>query len=142
MVMPRHSRYSDSMLLGLGLSPVGRYLPDFVSKDSDLVEMLKWSKGDFANIIDAIFDGSHVNIFDKLTSSSTPAHVKEFINNFLMKRISVVPSHYNDDEAFDSIIPRSLQTSAELSPYLDKLRSLVQEARKPSVNSSSSDTPS
>lgn len=133
------SRYTDSMLRGLGLSPIYNDLPNFVPSDNCLQELLQWSKGDFANIIDYIYDGEHVNSFDLLTSTNTPQYVRDFINNFLMKRIQVVPSMLNDDDAFDSIIPRSAQTASELSPYLGKLKSIVSDFRKQSVSDSKTD---
>lgn len=130
MVTFRYSRYSDEMLRGLGICPDHRGKPDFIPNDKDAQELVYWFKGDFGNIIDTIFDGSPVNLFDKLTSTNTPDHVKNFINNFLMKRIQSVPSSMSDDEAFASIIPRRAQTSAELQPYLGRLKDIVSDFRK------------
>ena len=96
------------------------------------LKQLSMVKGGFANVIDLLFDssdGSLDNCISKYVGENAPECVKSFIQNILMAPVQPLTSAATDDIAFDMIIPRSAQTSAEMQPYLDRMRSIVSDAR-------------
>lgn len=137
---PKFCRYTPSMLRSLG------YIFDFSSNRllviPDEVESRFQSEifayGGFKDIIKTLFADSRHPEFETLVTENSSPEVVSFVNNFLMKQIDFVPASSSDDEAFDMIIPRSVQSEAELRPYLDNLKQFISESRKSSVDESSS----
>lgn len=140
---PKYCRYSSAMRSSLG------YSVDFSNvrhlRTSSLVASSRaselFSYGNFKGIILELFSDSRTPEFDNLLTQNSSPEVVNFVNNFLFKEIQTLPPAVSDEEAFATIIPRSVSTDAELAPYLDKLRGVISEARS-RLNSASNETSS
>ncbi|UPW41322.1 hypothetical protein [Sigmofec virus UA08Rod_4124] len=122
------SRYSLNQLKSLG------YCTTYCNNQVDLRTEDSRSKiqqivfGQFKNVIDVIFsssDGSLDFSPSSLITENTPDSVRLFLQNFLFQNVTPARSAPDDASALDMLIPRSVQTSSELVPYLNKIRSYV-----------------
>lgn len=134
----KYRRYSVSDMVSLGYSPHFANCTAMRSTAQDSSKSEIFAYGNFKSIIKILFSDidSRPGLDGTLTSSTSP-EVVNFVNNFLMREIRCQPPLRSDDDAFNSIIPRSVQTESELRPYLDNLKQFISEARS---NLSSSDS--
>lgn len=137
---PKYCRYTPSMLRSLGYEydfSLNRLLciPD---EAHALTQSEIFAYGGFKEIIKILFSDSRHPEFEALVTENSSPEVLSFVNNFLMKQINSVPASASDEDAFNMIIPRSVQTESELRPYLDNLKQFISESRKTVSNESSS----
>lgn len=129
---PSICRYSKVQFKSLGLTD---RFNDCVVSPIDKTEhekQLSFVKGKFANVIDLLFDscdGSLDNCVSKYVGENAPECVRSFVNNILLSPVQALPPAGSDDVALEMIIPRSVQTSAEMQPYLDNFRQIVSDAQ-------------
>lgn len=141
----KYCRYSDSMLLSLGLRPENTPADDFeapVNCPYPSVDMVEIARGKFGQILDVLYtskDGDLDNAVKTLVSESAPIEIQSFVKNVLMCPLTPLKSAPDDATAFDMIIPRSAQTSRELIPYLDVIKNEVSAARERYLNSHKSE---
>lgn len=130
------SRYSAAQYRGLGYKPSDA--DTCLSRESrDRLDQIV--KGQFKEVIDIIFsstDGSLDSNPAALISPSAPLEVQTFAKAFLLQNINPAKAAPDDDTAFDMLVPRSVQTTAELAPYIDYIRNEVTSKLQ------SNDTPS
>lgn len=106
----------------LGLTPNVENVRIIFPNDRDEINQLVYGK--FRNILELIFSSQGTeldDIFKISISENAPDSVKMFANNMLAA-VHALPASPNDDVAFDTIIPRAIQTSSEFQPYLDYMR--------------------
>lgn len=135
----RQSRYTDKQFRSLGYDPDYK-ARSFANQDAPESQSEINFLSQFRNVLEVIYsskdgklDYSPVQI-----SENAPESVRTFINNTLMSDIPSIQSAPDDDTAFDLLVPRSVQTSAEFAPYRDKLINIVSEYRdRVSQNNSS-----
>lgn len=125
-------RFTKNQLKKLGYPITEHYkvVEDYAHNASRLSQIVK---GKFANIIDVIFtakEGALNNLIDLQTSENTPPSVKMFIQNVMMADIPAVASAPDDETALDALIPRSVQTSAEIAPFVDFIKDKVCDIRQ------------
>lgn len=130
------------MFVSLGLTDEYNDQPVPVMSDFEKASMDAFAYGDYKTIIQTLFkDGfSYGDLQRVVTQNSDPA-VVSFVNNFLFKELDALPSCTTDEDAFASIIPRSVSTEAELRPYLDNLKNFIKEYREANSSSSDPETP-
>lgn len=124
-------RYSRSQFESMGLSD------EFNGQSYDLLyrgncDMKKIARGKFGEILDVLYDSNETSLDNNLralVSENAPDHVKAFVNNVLLCDVPALRAAPDDETAFNCLIPRSAQTSRELAPYLDTIRSLISEKR-------------
>ena len=136
-MLREHCLYTDAQLKRMGFNPDNFNHPVCLP-DSNKEDVLSFVKGKFANVIDAIFtstDGSLDNVLAMSVSEHAPQSVQTFIRNVLMCDVQAVQAAPDDETAFDTLIPRSAQSSAEIAPYLDSLRQIVSDARERAMSS-------
>lgn len=138
-MLPSRSRYTLKQLRSLGYSgPDDGYPVCIASDNRDDIDAIV--KGKFKNIIDVIFDsndGSLQNKINDLVSENSPASVRMFVQNFLFQPVEALQSAPDDQSALDMLIPRSVQTSAELAPYISSLTKMVGDAIQKSKDNDS-----
>lgn len=129
--MIRKSRYTDAQLISLGYSPeVNKYSVCLLSSDAH-IKRKQIVLGAFANVINVLFsssDGSLDNNINSLVTENCPPSVRTFLEKFLCQPVKPLPSAPDAATAFDLIIPRSVQSSADLAPYIDNMRTIVKTA--------------
>lgn len=126
----KYCRYSEKALKNLGV-PV--HSMNFNKVDKDDSRYIDMAIGNFKNIIDIIYsssDGSLDNDISKLNSMNLPPEVKQFISSILSNETPAFPAAGTSDVAFDSIIPRSVQTTSELQPYIRRVQNYISERRE------------
>lgn len=132
----KYCRYSDSMLISLGLRPENTPSDDYevsVNCPYSSVDMIEVARGKFGQILDVLYtskDGDLDNSVKTLVSESAPIEIQSFVKNVLMCPLKPLKAAPDDASAFDMIIPRSAQTSRELIPYLDVIKNEVSAARQ------------
>ncbi len=125
-------RYTKDQLKSLGYVPVhnNKVMEDYNHNQSRRFAIVK---GKFANIIDILFDakdGYLDNLQTIQSSENTPIEVRMFIQNVMSVDIPSLKSAPDDDAAFESLIPRSVQTSSELAPYISYCKDKFSELRQ------------
>lgn len=133
----KYCRYSKQQLNSLGLSGQFNDQKILVDYEFDKIQTEKLVKGQFKNIIDTLYtstDGSLDNNVRQFVSESSPSSVKSFIQNVLLCDVQSLRSAPDDETAFNCLIPRSAQTSSELAPYIDYIKSTIKVARSDSSN--------
>lgn len=121
------SLYSNAQMISLGLAPNDHpnyrvVLPD-ISDIHDLVY------GKFGNILEVIFSSKGTQLDDLLkitVSENAPESVRNFASN-LLSSVPALAASPNDDIAFETIVPRSIQSASEFEPYLDSMRQKYDE---------------
>lgn len=113
--------YTDTQMLSLGHrpNPLNIYV---ILPEKDEIRDLVYGK--FKNILEIIFssEGTQLDdVFKVSISENAPESVRMFAQN-MMAAVQALPAMPNDDIAFDTIVPRSVQTSSEFQPYLDYMR--------------------
>lgn len=131
------SRYTESQYKGFGYncSDEDYFLPPQSREEQENIVL-----GQFKNIIKVLFsssDGSLDSNPASLLTENSPEPVRVFAQNFLLKELPAARSAPDDDTAFDMLIPRSAQTSVELAPYVDFLKSEISSK----LNQNGEDTP-
>lgn len=136
-------RYTPEMFQALGLNPDARQFHVMTVTEEDLQRQRLFAYGDFEAIIKTLFDNPDARPgFDNLLSENSAPEIVSFVNNFLMKEIQTIPPMQSDEDAFASIIPRSVQTEGELRPYLDNLKKFISENRPKPQTDVTSEQPS
>lgn len=127
------SRYTDAQLRSLGYNPDTRkYITNLASSDN-YVKNRSALLGRFKNVIDVLFDSSDGALDSNpasLIGENAPESVKTFAKNVLLCDVQAFRAAPDDETAFNMLIPRTAQTSAELRPYLDGIRNYISERRQ------------
>lgn len=114
--------YTPTQMKSLGLTPNVENVYVIFPTDRDEINELVYGK--FRNILELIFSSKGTeldDVFKVSISENAPESVKMFAQN-MMAAVQALPASPNDDIAFDTIIPRAVQTSAEFQPYLEYMR--------------------
>lgn len=136
-MLTSHTQYSKSQLAHLNIKC------NFNDTVPHLLSVSNWKQrqeivlGAFKNVCDIIFnakDGSLQFTPDMLINENSPDIVKRFATNFLFANIPEVTRAPDDETAFNLLIPRQYQTSAELAPYREKLVDIISTYRKSAQN--------
>lgn len=117
------SLYTPQQMRVLGLSPNNH--PNYRIVLPDISDIRDLVYGKFSNILEVIFSSKGTQLDDLLkvtVSENAPESVRNFCNN-LLTAIPSLQSSPNDDIAFDTIVPRSVQSASEFEPYLNVMRS-------------------
>lgn len=125
----KHCRYSDDQLRSLGLSPETLDYKVNLVEDGARETIESMIFGQFKSVIELLFGSKDGNLdyqaFRDVTSNSSPV-VQQFAANILLRDITPVDfGDMTDDQIFDTLIPRSMQSQGDISPYLDKLKDVV-----------------
>lgn len=130
----KYLRYTPEQLRSMGYNHI--YLNDLTPRHTE--ESLlrckneqEFVKGKFAEAIDILFDstdGKLDNSIQKFVSESCPHTLRSFVQNVMMCDVRAVQSAPDDNAAFEALIPRHLQSSHELAPYMDFLKGKVSES--------------
>ena len=122
-------RYSKKILAALGqlhsepFTPVDEPEPLLPSNDMNVVAC-----GRFKEIIDTIFtrdDGSLPNALSVVLTDNTPDSVKQFVRNVLSSDMVAMKPAADDDVAFATLLPRSMQCGSGLDEYRSMLTSAI-----------------
>lgn len=122
-------RYSKKILVALGqlhsepFRPVDEPEPLLPSNDMNVVAC-----GRFKEIIDTIFtrdDGSLPNSLSVVLTDNTPDSVKQFVRNVLSSNMVAMKPAVDDDVAFATLLPRSMQCGSGLDEYRSMLTSAI-----------------
>lgn len=128
----KYCRYSPDSLRVLSGSPHFNNCTEMPFTDLDKAKQDLFSFGNYKSIICTLFsDPDSRPDFNSLLSEKSSPEVISFVNNFLMKEIQTLPPALSDEDAFNSIIPRSAQSEAEIRPYLDALKQFIADNRSP-----------
>lgn len=125
-------RYTKTQYESLGYDPtvIGTRV-NFATEEN--AEVISGSvKGKFISVINALFDskdGSLDNAVDKYVSENAPESVRSFVQNVLLQETQPLPSAPDDATAFDTLIPRSVSTMAEIAPYLDHIKRVAETSK-------------
>lgn len=95
--------------------------------------------GQFKNVIKVLFsstDGSLDFSPTQLITENTPDSVRTFLQNFLFQNVQAARSAPDDATALDLLIPRSVQTTSELAPYMNTISKYISDARQTSNTTS------
>lgn len=130
----KYLRYTSEQLRAMGYKHT--HLNDLVpmhTEDSLLrcKDEQEFVKGKFAAAIDVLFDstdGRLDNSIQQFVSESCPPSLRTFVQNVMLCDVRAVQSAPDDDTAFDALIPRHLQSSRELAPYMEFLKGKVSES--------------
>lgn len=127
----RNSRYTSSMFRSLGLTDEFNNSPDMpMASPEQIAKDELFAYGNYKELIQTLFkDGFSYGDLHKIVTQSSDQGVVTFVNNFLFKSLPKLPGYPTDEDAFNSIIPRSVQTEAELRPYLDNLKQFISDYR-------------
>lgn len=123
-------KFSPSQMRKLGLEPSFAHFPCNLASKSTTDEFNSLVLGRFRNVIIALFnsdDGYLDNDYANTATESAHPDVQRFLSNWLLKPVTPLPACSTHEEALNMIIPRSAQTSQELSPYMDKFTQIVKE---------------
>lgn len=137
-------KFSPYQLRKLGLEPSFHKFPcELDNKPADEFRQQVLSK--FSNVIKVLFssdDGGLDNDYLNVGSEHTHPDANAFLANWLLKPVTPLSGCSTYEEAFDMIIPRNAQTSAELAPYIEKFGNIVKsefESRQSTGNNEKSD---
>ncbi|UPW41307.1 hypothetical protein [Sigmofec virus UA08Rod_4258] len=130
---PRYCRYTSTQFRSLGYPDPEHFIGSRELVDPfpevSATEREMFAYGKFKSIIKVLFAESRHPEFDALVTENSSPEVRNFVNNFLFKQIQCLPACSTDEDAFNSIIPRDVQTEAELRPYLDNLKQYISDYR-------------
>lgn len=118
--------YTPNQMRSLGLAPNDAPNYKVIIEKSDIKALVY---GKFKTILETIYSSKGTELDDilKVTiSENAPESVRMFAQN-LSSVVQALPGAPNDDVAFDTIIPRSVQSSAEFEPYLEHFRAQYDE---------------
>lgn len=127
-----HHRFTKERLRCMGRyvefyqDPDKPQFPDtFYMSDSDLDAI---TKGKFKEIIDVLYsseDGRLVNNLNMIVSENAPESVRSFVRNVMLCDVQALQSAPDDETAFNLIVPRFMQDSADIVPYVDYIREAI-----------------
>lgn len=123
------SRYNKKLLAALGqlhsepFTPITTTEELLPSNDMNIVAC-----GRFKEIIDTVFtndDGSLPNALSIVLTDNTPDSVKQFVRNVLSSDMIAMKPAPDDDTAFSTLLPRSLQCGSGLDEYRQMLTTAI-----------------
>lgn len=131
---PKYLRYTPEQLRSMGYycTHFNNLVPKLTEDDILRIKNeQEFVKGKFAAAIDVLFDskdGRLDNSIQQFVSESCPPSLRTFVQNVMLCDVRAVQSAPDDDTAFDALIPRHLQSSLELAPYMEFLKGKVSES--------------
>lgn len=137
----KKSRYSVNAFRSLGYSEDFRNLNISLRDENAGSEISDFVLGQFKTVAKILFDSNDGGLDYnpmKYINDNSPEIVKRFAQQVLLCDVQAFRAAPDDDTAFDMIVPRQLQTSAELSPYLDKLKSYISDQRAAAMSADTS----
>lgn len=122
-------RYNDKLLKALGQLHAVGFLPP--KEPEELIpsdDMNVIACGRFKEIIETVFtseDGSLPNALGITLSDNSPDSVKQFVRNILSNDLIAMKPSPDDDTAFSTLLPRSMQCGSGLDEYRQMLTSAI-----------------
>lgn len=129
----KFKRYTPAMMRSLGYFIDHEEKPLGAASLSTKEFFDKFVRGKFRDMLNLLYnstDGSLDSDIQKYVSPNAPSEVREFVNNILLTPHDSLLSAPNDDVAFDSIIPRDIQTRSLLTPHIESLKRDIQYVRQ------------